>query len=227
MSQMAITTVVLLILINIYGFLYSVFITKYNFFSNNKIQTKIIGYKTLIGRLPLVLFNISILIILNVIGIMYFDYIFLRDYDSILRTCIEIGFVLLVDDFFFYILHRIMHENKYIYKKIHKIHHRANVPIPFEYIYVHPFEWMSGMIGPFIGMFLIGGISFEAYCIYLVVRNMHEIHIHSGLKTTGIIKLFPFYGTNEHHDIHHSRRDGNYASTFVFWDLILGTKIKG
>ena len=111
---MAITTVVLLILINIYGFLYSVFITKYNFFSNNKIQTKIIGYKTLIGRLPLVLFNISILIILNVIGIMYFDYIFLRDYDSILRTCIEIGFVLLVDDFFFYILHRIMHENKYI-----------------------------------------------------------------------------------------------------------------
>ena len=64
-----------------------------------------------------------------------------------------------------------MHENKYIYKKIHKIHHRANVTIPIEYIYVHPFEWMSGFIGPFLGMMFIGGISFESYLIYLIVRN--------------------------------------------------------
>ena len=85
---------------------------------------------------------------------------------------------------YFYFLHRLMHENKFIYKTIHKIHHRAITPMPFEYIYVHPLEWSSGMIGPFLGMLLIGGISFESYMLYLVIRNMHEIHIHSGIKTS-------------------------------------------
>ena len=225
MSQMVLITVLLLILINVYGFLYSLSITKYKVLNGRKIQSKVINYDTLLSRLPLIIFNVTILIIFNVIGITYFDYIFLREYNSVLVSFYQITIVLLVDDFFFYILHRIMHENKYIYKKIHKIHHRANVPIPFEYIYVHPLEWMSGMIGPFIGMYLIGGIAFPSYCCYLIIRNIHEIHIHSGIKTSKLYRLFPFYGNNEHHDIHHSKRDGNYASTFIIWDVMFGSRI--
>ena len=118
-----------------------------------------------------------------------------------------------------------MHENKFIYKKIHKIHHRANTPIPIDYIYVHPFEWMSGFIGPYIGMVAMGGISIYSFWIYLVIRNFHEIHIHSGIQTSLLSKIIPFYGTNEHHDIHHAKRDGNYSSTFVLWDKLLKTKI--
>ena len=136
----------------------------------------------------------------------------------------EVLFVLTIDDIFFYVLHRMMHENKYIYRKIHKIHHRANAPIPIDYIYVHPLEWSSGMIGPFIGMLLIGGISIYSFWIYLIVRNLHEIHIHSGIKTSWFKFLIPFYGDNEHHDLHHAKRDGNYASTFILWDKIMGTK---
>lgn len=222
---MILITVSLLILINIYGFIYSAFITKYGFLSLNKIQSKIINYDILLSRLPLIIFNVSILIIFNVIGVNFFHHIFLKEFNSILVCFFEIIFVLLIDDFFFYFLHRMMHENKYIYRKIHKIHHRANVPIPLEYIYVHPLEWMSGMIGPFLGMYLIGGISFESYCVYLIIRNIHEIHIHSGIRTLSIYKLFPLYGTNEHHDIHHSHRDGNYASTFIIWDLLFKTKL--
>ena len=77
-------------------------------------------------------------------------------------------------------LHRYMHENKFIYKTIHKIHHRANTPMPIEYIYVHPLEWSSGMIGPFLGMIAIGGISFESYMLYLIIRNMHEKYLEAG-----------------------------------------------
>jgi len=219
-------TIILLILINFYGFLYSLLITKYKLYQLSKIQPKVIDYKVLQERLPLILFNVSILILFNFIGIRYFSHIFLKEYNSILICFIEILFVLFVDDFFFYVLHRAMHESKYIYKKIHKIHHRANVPIPFEYIYVHPLEWMSGMIGPFLGMCFIGGISFESYCMYLIARNIHEIHIHSGIKTSSFLSLIPIYGNNEHHDIHHAKRDGNYASTFTIWDYLLNTKLK-
>tara|TARA_B100000029_G_C17149352_1_gene805419 strand:- start:171 stop:665 length:495 start_codon:yes stop_codon:yes gene_type:complete len=162
----------------------------------------------------------------NFIGVKYFHHVFLTEYISPIICFTQIIFVLIVDDFFFYLLHRIMHESKYIYKKIHKIHHRANVPIPLEYIYVHPLEWMSGMIGPFLGMYFIGGIAFESYCIYLIIRNLHEIHIHSGIKTSIFYKILPIYGSNEHHDIHHAKRDGNYASTFIIWDLIFRTKLK-
>ena len=219
-------TIILLILINLYGFLYSLLITKYNYSYSNKIQLKRIDYGTLKKRLPLILFNVSVLVSFNYVGIKYFDHIFLKEYNSFMICLFEVLFVLIIDDFFFYLLHRGMHESKYIYKKIHKIHHRANVPIPFEYIYVHPLEWMSGMIGPFIGMYFIGGIAFQSYCIYLIVRNIHEIHIHSGIKTSIIFNVIPFYGNNEHHDTHHADRDGNYASTFTVWDFLFNTKLK-
>ena len=159
-------TIILLLAINLYGFIYSTFITKYQFLENKKIQTKINSFKLLLDRCPLIIFNISILIVLNVIGIKFFHTIFLREFNSYLFSGYEVLFVLIVDDFFFYVLHRIMHESTYIYKKIHKIHHRANTPMPFEYIYVHPLEWMSGMIGPFLGMYLLGGISFFSYWKY-------------------------------------------------------------
>ena len=85
--------------------------------------------------------------------------------------------VIIFDDAFFYILHRIMHENKFIYTKIHKIHHRANSPIPLDYIYVHPLEWMSGFIGPFIGILILGGVSIYTFWLYLFIRNFHEFAI--------------------------------------------------
>ena len=225
MNHYILITVILLLSINLYGLLYSYLIVAKNLYNSNKIQSKDIGLEVLKNRIPLISFNVTILILLNVIGLYFFQNLFIKEFKSYSVLIFEVLTVLIIDDLFFYFLHRIMHENKYIYKKIHKIHHRANVPIPIEYIYVHPFEWMSGMIGPFLAMISIGGISFESYVLYLIIRNMHEIHIHSGIKTVSIHKIFPFYGTNEHHDIHHSKRNGNYASTFVFWDILFKSRI--
>ena len=50
MSQMVLITVLLLILINIYGFLYSLSITKYKVLNGRKIQSKVIDYETLLRR---------------------------------------------------------------------------------------------------------------------------------------------------------------------------------
>ena len=225
MNHYILITVILLLSINFYGFLYSYFIVQKKFYNAYKIQNKNLNLEILLNRMPLVIFNVSILITLNIIGLYFFKDVFIKNFQSYPILILEVFVVLLVDDFFFYFLHRFMHENRFIYRTIHKIHHRANVPMPIEYIYVHPFEWMSGMIGPFIGMIIIGGISFESYAAYLIIRNMHEIHIHSGIKTSLLHSIFPFYGTNEHHDIHHSKRTGNYSSTFIFWDLIFKSRL--
>ena len=225
MDNVVYITIILLLLINSYGFIYSYLITKNSFFNKNKIQTKIINYSVLKQRTPLVLFNIMILMILAMIGLVFYRAYYIKEFVSIFYIPLEVFFVLIIDDFFFYMLHRKMHQNKYIYKKIHKIHHRANTPIPFDYIYVHPLEWLSGFIGPFIGMLLLGGISIYSFWIYLIVRNIHEIHIHSGIKSSFLVNLIPFYGNNEHHDIHHAKRDGNYSSTFTVWDRVFKTKL--
>jgi len=218
-------TLLLLFFINSYGFLYSYLITVKGIYKNKKIQARNIKFEIVKKRSPLIIFNITILMILTSIGLINFSSFFITEYFSAKIAIAKLLFILLVDDFFFYFLHKAMHESKYLYKKIHKIHHRSNTPVPIDYIYVHPLEWLSGFIGPFLGMILIDGISIYVFWAYLVIRNVHELHIHSGIKTSILSKIIPFYGINEHHDMHHFKRDGNYASTFIFWDKIFKTQI--
>ena len=219
-------TILIVIFINTSGYFYSYLIVTKKIGFNKQIQPEAErNKKYLFKHTPLFLLNVSVLVLFVFIGIYFFeDYIIsLNSNITFLNIAIQLFVILLFDDTFFYFLHRLMHENKFIYAKIHKIHHRANSPIPIDYIYVHPFEWMSGFIGPFIGILILGGVSIYSFWLYLLVRNFHELAIHSGLKTTFI--KFPGYGTNEHHDIHHAKRDGNYASTFTLWDIFLKTKL--
>ena len=69
-----------------------------------------------------------------------------------------------------------MHENKYVYYKIHKIHHEANSPIPIDYIYVHPLECQ--IYRSFIGILILGGVNIYTFWLYLIIRNLHELDIH-------------------------------------------------
>ena len=219
-------TIFIVSLINLLGYIFSYLVVSKKIGFSKQIQPNANrGKKYLFKHTSLFIFNVSLLIIFVFIGFYFFEEYIISShlFESILVIIFELFIVLLFDDTFFYFLHRLMHRNKFIYNKIHKIHHRANAPIPIDYIYVHPLEWMSGFIGPFIGILLLGGVSIYSFWLYLLVRNFHELLIHSGLKSIYI--KFPFYGTNEHHDLHHAKRDGNYASTFTFWDYFLKTKI--
>ena len=115
MQNVIITTIILLLIINSYGFIYSYLITKKNYFLDKKIQSKNVGFDVLKSRMPLVLFNVMILIILSSVGLYFFKGYYIKDYISLPILILEIFVVLIIDDFFFYFLHRIMHENKYFY----------------------------------------------------------------------------------------------------------------
>ena len=221
-----IITLSILIVINLLGIFYSYLITIKGFLNPIKLQSRSYKANILKKRLPLILFNLLTLILVTGIGLYFFaDYI-ISDFISLEWIIVEVLFVLFIDDFYFYFFHRFMHENKYIYRKIHSIHHRATTPFPSEYLYTHPLEWMGGMPGPFIGILLLGGVSIYSFWLLLIIRNLHELDIHSGLKSNPLIKYFPFAGTNEHHDLHHSIFDGNYASSFVLLDKVFKTDIK-
>ena len=47
----------------------------------------------------------------------------------------------------------LMHKNKFLYEKVHIIHHKASNPFPADYLYEHPLEWIMGLLGPFYCFF--------------------------------------------------------------------------
>lgn len=227
MKIIAITLSIALVC-NLIGFLYSYIILYTNWFKKDRIQS--IKYKPqdFWERLPLIALNILLLVGLTFGGMYPVKDVFVIGPISIWNFAWQFAMFMIVDDVYFYWFHRIAHENKFMYKKIHRIHHRAFNPIPLEYLYVHPLEWMGGTVGiaataVFIG-FTMGEINVWPFWAFAVVRNLHELEIHSGLKSL-IGQYIPLYGTTEHHDLHHAKLKGNYASTFSFWDKVFKTDL--
>ncbi len=221
-------TILIIVFCNIFGFFLSVISVHSKFLYKYRIQKRKIKASTFYNRLPLILFNIILLIVISSIGLYYLYPIFDPSINyNLLVIFLQVFVILLIDDLYFYFLHSWMHKNDFILNKIHRIHHKAISPFALEYIYVHPLEWIMGYVGPFIAIIIISSlhpVNILAFWIYQIIRNLHELDVHSGYKSF-FSKWIPFWGESEHHDLHHEKLNGNYATTFTFWDTFFKTKI--
>jgi len=221
------TTLGIYLGINILGLVWTAGIIHFGVPDKMRIQDRGHEWSTLWSRLPLVFLNQAILMTIVYIAMTFFSGLFTEDMPSWGALAAQLVVIILFDDLIFYAWHRFMHEHKGLYNRVHRIHHRAYAPLPIEYIYVHPLEWMVGSLGPFIGLVAVnliwGIIPIWALWAYLIIRNLHELDVHSGIKSP-LGKLIPMYAEAEHHDLHHAKpTKGNYASTLTFWDVVLGT----
>lgn len=182
-------------------------------------------------RLPLIAFNMmcvfaTAIIMGNLIGFM-FTFSLEIPWWSI---ALQVLFLACVDDLWFYYIHRYAHENTFLFRHIHSIHHRVRSTLPLDYIYVHPLEWMLGGAGIPIACvilyFSLGAISAYAFFMFGAFKVFHEINIHSGIKSW-VLERHPlkFIGSSEHHGNHHFKVKGNYASSFKWLDKWWKTKI--
>lgn len=229
---MSSTTVILVTLgINIacviIGFFASYITLRTTWLDGNRIQAKKVTMDTFYQRLPLIAFNLVVLQIFGAVGI-YYAYPMLDTSSFHLGYFfLQFAILLFADDLFFYFFHRLMHENEFLFRKIHRIHHRATTPFPLEFIYVHPLEWMLGTTGITLGLmvlyFSFGSIGVYSFWAYMFFRSAHEIEIHSGID--GFTRLIPFYGSTRQHDDHHAYIKGNYASSLSYLDKIFGTYV--
>ena len=220
-------TVAILFCTNLIGYIYTALILHTNLINDYRIQPKEYFAKRFYERFPLILFNISILLGVGIVGIFLLQDFIAFELPTVWVFVWQLVLIFLIDDLYFYFYHSALH-TKFLYKHIHKTHHRSTMPIPMEYIFTHPLEWFFGAIGPFIGLVVIASfseINIYAFWAMSALRNLHELDIHSGIKSSKITSLIPFYGTTEHHDLHHSKNKGNYASTFTLWDKVFGTEI--
>lgn len=226
-SIVALITVGILLFSNALGLVYSLIVLREKLPAKVVIQKKPYKKGVFKDRMSLFIFNFVLLLAVSGTGsYMLFHLLNLR-FDP-LTIAFQVMIAFLVDDIWFYFYHRWLHENDFMLKHIHSIHHRAFKPFPLEYLYAHPLEWMLGMIGVVLafGIFvLFSSLNVYSFWIFGLLRNLHEIHIHSDLSLPVISKL-PFISTTKHHDDHHARLKGNYASTFHWLDRIFKTEIE-
>ena len=193
-----------------------------------RIQDKKIKPQLFYQRLRLIGLNTFFLATLSSIGLYYLFPLFDASlHFSITSIILQVLVILFVDDIYFYFIHKWMHDNKYLLKNIHSIHHRTTAPLAMDYMYVHPIEWLMGYLGPFIGILIISffvPVCIWAFWVYQLIRTLHEIDVHSGYRSI-LSNWIPFWGETEHHDMHHQMPNGNYASTFTLWDHIFKTKM--
>lgn len=205
-------------------------ITKKDEFNFTKLYKRKFTFLAFTKRIKLAIQNFIMILVLTIsslylIGDSYFSF----NNFSVIEIILSIIVLVVADDLWFYGLHRLMHKNQFIYRKIHLVHHKAMPPIPLDYLFAHPIEPLFASFGLVVGALvlipLFGAINIYGLAIYAFYRIIHELCVHSGFvivpeKWLGIV------GSSRHHFNHHKYLNGNYASAFTYLDKLFGTEIK-
>ena len=141
---------------------------------------------------------------------------------------------------------------RYLYKHIHKIHHKYSAPFGLAAEYAHPAEVFilgAGTVcGPLLYCYFTQNLHLLTVLIWIVLRLFQAIDAHSGYGHYPLMLVFsrcldnlnlffldfpwslnhilPFWSGAEHHDFHHMAFTNNFSTSFRWWDRIFGTDIK-
>jgi len=147
------------------------------------------------------------------------------DYESIPSAWVymwKMPACLIIEDTWHYFLHRLLHHPS-IYGHVHKVHHTYTAPYGIVAEYAHPIETIVLGLGFFCGVFVLADhMVFLFLWFFVRMIQTHEAHLGYALPYNPL-RLVPFYGGAEAHDLHHKVFDCNYGSTFTWWDHAFGT----
>ncbi|KAL2484625.1 Sphinganine C(4)-monooxygenase 2 [Abeliophyllum distichum] len=145
---------------------------------------------------------------------------------SLIVLARQLFVAMVVLDTWQYFMHRYMHQNKFLYRHIHSLHHRLVVPYAFGALYNHPLE---GLLLDTVGgalAFLVSGMSPRASIFFFSFATLKTVDDHCGLWLPGNLFHIFFRNNSAYHDIHHQLYGNKYNFSqpfFVTWDRILGT----
>lgn len=141
---------------------------------------------------------------------------------------IFIGFVFV--DTWQYWLHRLMHQNKTLYKKFHSRHHRLYVPYAYGALYNSPVEgFILDTCGTCIAVLIIGLTHREQLILY-TFATLKTVDDHCGYALPWDPFQWVFPNNAVYHDIHHQQFGikTNFAQPFfTIWDSFCDTKYSG
>ena len=147
-----------------------------------------------------------------------------------LRTALPQLFVcMLVDDTWFYWAHRVCHEVPFLYRNIHKKHHRFFRTTVWAVEFAHPLEDLfvnttATMLGG-----VVQGAHPGVIVLYAALKLYQSTEAHCGYAVKfplSIGSLIDSMDASPAHHYHHAAVTSNYGGWFMFWDWVCGTDAK-
>jgi sterol desaturase/sphingolipid hydroxylase (fatty acid hydroxylase superfamily) len=132
---------------------------------------------------------------------------------------------ILLHDTYFYWMHRLIH-HKWLFKKVHAVHHNSTNPSPWAAFSFHPFEAiLEAGILPILVFIL--PLHIGAIVIFLLFMTILNVLGHLGYefypRNFVANPLTNWNNTSFHHNQHHQKFNCNYGLYFNWWDKICKT----
>lgn len=187
-----------------------------------KIQVKKVAtLKQLMRDMPLVGLNYLISLAFGSIAtVLTTEEAVLRDLQvglpSWQRLAWQTVFSLLVTEVVFYHVHRAFHENKWLYARVHKVHHTWPAPVALVSTYAHPIEHIfCNLTSVFLGPILCGAHP-AVTSAYTLLFSIGAAGHHSGYWSDDMGM----------HDMHHEVFNSNFGNAHIL-DYFYGTYREG
>lgn len=133
--------------------------------------------------------------------------------------------VLLIQDAYFYWIHRFMHW-KPVYRRVHSVHHRSTNPSPFSALAFHPLEAFLEFFYfvPLIVVLPLHWSVLVGYPTFMLLANVYA-HLGYELLPRGFARssIGRYLLTSTLHNAHHKKFHYNYGFYFYWWDRWFGT----
>jgi len=134
----------------------------------------------------------------------------------------QLIFFILLDDFLYYWMHRYFHENKFLMRHVHSVHHRIKNTCAINGNYMHWFEFACTSALILIGPILLSSHLYVVW-IWVIIRQFEAADGHMGYDIPwNPARLFLIYHGPVYHDFHHAKFKGNYSGFLSYLDGILG-----
>ena len=214
------------------GIPFMIFYKKYNHrFSIHKIQKRIARNKDFIREILhsmqtiMVMATVSVLLMATPLKVYSRIYTDISAF-SIWWLPISLIIVLIIQDTYFYWAHRLVHHPK-LFTNIHLEHHKSTNPSPLA---AYSFHFLEAILESFIAPVLLFTLPLHPITIILYATITFLLNVYGHLGYEIVPKwfrhsfLFEIYNTSVHHNMHHSKFEGNYGLFFRFWDRVMKTE---
>ncbi len=148
------------------------------------------------------------------------------EFPSLLRHLIFIRILHFADGFGFYWVHRIVH-TPYLYKRIHKQHHKNTNTTVLVVVDAHILEMiLANLLPKYFALLILGPhLHFATFISSIFITFIEGHDTHSGYS----FPISPFnyetyYGNSDFHNFHHLKNVGNFGHPHdCYWDKLFGT----
>ena len=141
---------------------------------------------------------------------------------SLIETAWHVPAVLIVYDFAYYWLHRLMHARP-VMRHVHGIHHRVRAPTVNDSLYTHGIETAAGNLLLLTVIVVVGPVSPAAFLIVLAAFSAIHLWAHAGFlldrRGCGYLDRLAL-----RHHRHHRERDVHFGVMLPTWDRAFGTR---